>query len=781
MIWGVLPSSAGREDWEVIFRDTVCCERFIGLGQDENFGYTNTAAFNESRTPLIVSYYDSYAFEALSDSFLTYVDKPDFGKRIERPSGKLTGQIIALLNNPELKEHVTLYYDNRGRVIQTNACSVSGFHNYSFTKYDFIGQPISVRKEHYSIYPAKAILEPEATYDHTIVYDYEYDHAGRVTRLYQTFDKNERIKIAEYRYDEAGRLVGKVLHDGKFDCKYDYNIRGWLTEIDEPFMNEKIYYNEDLPEGVEPLYNGNIADVYYSAHDSAHFRLSYDGLNRLTASQQYTRDGVKTAAAEAFTYDKMGNITSIVRSTQNPQPDYINRVQLFYDGNRIIRGEGSPYYGDYNDMVYPNYSGRDIEYEYDPNGNLIKNSDNRISLTTYNLLNLPQTVAFSDRSLSVFYYMADGRKIRNATGAYSISTAVPIDSVVKNTDPYISYMSEWNDVYWYQRTQQKYINTPEGNIEVSTGRKMSFSYCYTSKDHLGSIWHYWNNLNNSRANIYYPSGIMREKRRSPYNYGLTGKEIVYDNGLDEYFFGARTLFAPINRFNQPDPLCEEYYHISPYAYCANNFINALDPTGMDIWEINNEGRIINRIKDRTQDAFFMVALNENGEYQRTFTIDKEGNKQYNNIIFNYGTIESQNSISYYNQKQNKKDTYDEYKIRGDTNGKSLFEFLSFNVTGSSSQVEIGLAQTGIPGDKGLNFITTGHIKGKEPGGSYLMSGRLYYNYTIRSIIHSHPISKYASPNDIGFKDEVNRVLQQYQLPIPQYQIFHVPSKRYINF
>ena len=546
-------------------------------------------------------------------------------------------------------------------------------------------------------------------------------------------------------------------------------------------MNEKIYYNEDLPEGVEPLYNGNIADVYYSAHDSAHFRLSYDGLNRLTASQQYTRDGVKTAAAEAFTYDKMGNITSIVRSTQNPQPDYINRVQLFYDGNRIIRGEGSPYSGGYNDMVYPNLVGKDVEYEYDPNGNLIKNSDNRISLTTYNLLNLPQTVAFSDKSLSVFYYMADGRKIRNATGAYSISTAVPIDSVVKNTDPYISYMSEWNDVYWYQRTRQKYINTPEGNIEVSTGRKMSFSYCYTSKDHLGSIWLYWNSLSNKYSNIYYPSGIMREKRRSPYNYGLTGKEIVYDNGLDEYFFGARTLFAPINRFNQPDPLCEEYYHISPYAYCANNFINALDPTGMDIWEINNEGRIINRIKDRTQDAFFMVALNENGEYQRTFTIDKEGNKQYNNIIFNYGTIESQNSISYYNQKQNKKDTYDEYKIRGDTNGKSLFEFLSFNVTGSSSQVEIGLAQTGIPGDKGLNFITTGHIKGKEPGGSYLMSGRLYYNYTIRSIIHSHPISKYASPNDIGFKDEVNRVLQQYQLPIPQYQIFHVPSKRYINF
>ena len=185
------------------------------------------------------------------------------------------------------------------------------------------------------------------------------------------------------------------------------------------------------------------------------------------------------------------------------------------------------------------------------------------------------------------------RKTYNESGVYSISTAVPIDSVIKNTDPYISYMSEWNDEYWYQGKQQKYINTPEGNIEVSTGRKMSFSYCYTSKDHLGSIWLYWSSLNNSRANIYYLSGIMREKRRLPYNYGLTGKEIVYDNGLDKYFFGARTLFAPINRFNQPNPLCEEYYHISPYAYCANNFINALDPDERDWYEANNKENLWN--------------------------------------------------------------------------------------------------------------------------------------------------------------------------------------------
>ena len=525
-------------------------------------------------------------------------------------------------------------------------------------------------------------------------------------------------------------------------------------------MNEKIYYNEDLPEGVEPLYNGNIADVYYSAHDSAHFRLSYDGLNRLTASQQYTRDGVKTAAAEAFTYDKMGNITSIVRSTQNPQPDYINRVQLFYDGNRIIRGEGSPYSGGYNDMVYPNLVGKDVEYEYDPNGNLIKNEDNRISLTTYNLLNLPQTVAFSDKSLSVFYYMADGRKIRNATGAYSISTAVPIDSVVKNTDPYISYMSEWNDVYWYQRTQQKYINTPEGNIEVSTGRKMSFSYYYTSKDHLGSIWHYWSSLNNSRANIYYPSGIMREKRRSPYNYGLTGKEIVYDNGLDEYFFGARTLFAPINRFNQPDPLCEEYYHISPYAYCANNFINALDPTGMDIWEINNKGRVVNHIETTEHDAFYMV--------------DKKGIRiKDKELIFKYGTVESFKS-QYFDKEKNL--SFDYYNVKGDSNGKQLFEFFATNTSVEWSQLLLGKNET-----NGLNIISTSHMNDTEKGIIFLYNKQYKYGYTIRGHIHNHFQNKNPSSNDVENAKIISHNHQMLGRKIPFFKIFIPKNQEYTDY
>ena len=90
---------------------------------------------------------------------------------------------------------------------------------------------------------------------------------------------------------------------------------------------------------------------------------------------------------------------------------------------------------------------------------------------------------------------------------------------------------------------------------------------------------------------YYPfGGVFGDEGMNagmqPYKYN--GKELDHMHGLDWYDYGAR-MFAPaLPLWNAMDPMAEKYYHISPYAYCLNNPVNAIDPDGRKI--VDTKGR-----------------------------------------------------------------------------------------------------------------------------------------------------------------------------------------------
>lgn len=73
------------------------------------------------------------------------------------------------------------------------------------------------------------------------------------------------------------------------------------------------------------------------------------------------------------------------------------------------------------------------------------------------------------------------------------------------------------------------------------------------------------------------------------NYKFTGYELDDEAGLDIYHANARGYDLVTGRFNQIDPLADQYPHLSPYSYVANNPLIYIDPTGEEWYYYQADG------------------------------------------------------------------------------------------------------------------------------------------------------------------------------------------------
>ncbi len=108
-------------------------------------------------------------------------------------------------------------------------------------------------------------------------------------------------------------------------------------------------------------------------------------------------------------------------------------------------------------------------------------------------------------------------------------------------------------------------------------------YYYFHHDHLGSSSYITNGAGTISQHMeYLPFGetLVDEhinSKNSPFKYN--GKE--YDEETGNYYYGARYYDPKLSIFISVDPLTEKYPGVSPYAYCYNNPIKYIDPTGME--------------------------------------------------------------------------------------------------------------------------------------------------------------------------------------------------------
>ena len=445
-------------------------------------------------------------------------------------------------------------------MVKTVQSNLLGGYDVTSTTYTFTDNPSTVTHTH------TASGKPTRTE----VYSYSYDHAGRISKVEHTLG-GTKITLASYAYDNLGRLQSKSLHGSAANkLTYAYNVRSWLTGISGSKFTQNLYYNTG---NGTAKYNGSISSMTWQAGDDSTvrgYKFTYDGLDRIqnaiygeTASLSTNINRFSENVSE---YDKNGNIKSLQRYGRTGASAYgmLDNLTYTLNGNQLTRVDDAVTASAYNGgFEFKDGVKQSNEYAYDANGNLTKDLNKGITNMSYNCLNLPSVVTFSDGSTITYTYAADGTKLK---------TVHKIGGTTTTTD-YCGNVI-------YENGVQKLLLTEEGYVTLSDSK-----YHYYLKDHQGNNRVVINQSGTvEETNHYYPFGGVFASTGNAQPYKYNGKELDTKKGLNWYDYGARHYDAALGRFTTVDPLAEKHYSINSYAYCGNNPINRIDPDGRD-WRV----------------------------------------------------------------------------------------------------------------------------------------------------------------------------------------------------
>ena len=524
--------------------------KYDGLNRLTEQGTCTNKVTTSGTNVLVQHFYDSYAFR--SQAGFNNSNFPDDASG--NGKGALTASVATVLGSSN-KIYTAYYYDIKGRVVKTVQSNPLGGYDVAATVYTFTNKPATVTHTHTA----------SGKTTRTEVYTYSYNHADRLLKVEHTLG-GTKITLADYAYDNLGRLQSKSLHGSATNkLTYAYNVRSWLTGISGSKFTQNLYYNTG---NGTACYTGNISSMTWKAGNESTIRgykFTYDGLSRLMNATYGETAGINTNtnrfSENVTAYDKNGNIKTLQRYGQTAASSYglIDNLTFTLGGNLLSRVDDAAAASAYNGgFEFKDGVKQANEYTYDSNGNLTKDLNKGISNISYNCLNLPSAVTFSDGSTIVYTYAADGAKLK---------TVHKIGGTTTTTD-YCGNVI-------YENGVQKLLLTEEGYVTLSDGK-----YHYYLKDHQGNNRVVINQSGTvEEANHYYPFGGVFASSGNVQPYKYNGKEYDGKKGLNWYDYGARHYDAALGRFTTNDRFSEKYHSLSPYQYGANNPVNTIDING----------------------------------------------------------------------------------------------------------------------------------------------------------------------------------------------------------
>lgn len=416
----------------------------------------------------------------------------------------------------------TSFYDDKGRVVQTNADNYKGGQDILTNRYAFTDKIICQYLVHSNPAGNMTNLRVKTNMD--------YDHAERllaVTKQINDNDSTRRI-VSRSSYDLMGQVLRK--EQGQINMTdttalhyldYSYNIRGWLKGMNWNYgatsgpttsqvntVNHKWFAMDlsyDWGFGTNQ-FNGNIAGQrWVSGGDGAErsFGYGYDAASRLLSGDFNQHFGSSWTKADPgntnFTIDfstKMGDGANAASAyDENGNIKAMQQQGLKLNASSLIDNLSYTYSNNSNklasvtdavtvdnalrDFTDKNTSGDD--YGYDNNGNLLKDLNKNIGGVAvngilYNHLNLPDSITVTGKGYIRYVYDATGNKLEKRTNETSSQQKITITDYING--------------FVYQNNTLQFFGHEEGRVrlnqQVSVSSPTVYLYDYFIKDHLGN-------------------------------------------------------------------------------------------------------------------------------------------------------------------------------------------------------------------------------------------------------------------------------------------------------
>lgn len=536
-------------------------------------------------------------------------------------TGKPECTVTVLKNDGQTYSTCTTYtYDSKGDKLTKTTLSVNGQNTHTTANiiYDAVGRVESVTREGTQLF-----IRP-------------------ITPVIQ------RANIIAIRPDSSIHRPFPEIIRPSLTTNYTRNIRGWTTGISAPgFKQTLLFGNYEVMDG-SPMYNGNIPNIEWTGVDGVKhcYYFSYDDCNRLTHAyyegSDWSEPEDKRYSLHIDGYDPNGNITAMRRYglKQDGTFGLVDDLTITYNGNQPVNAtdhadpvntEGSTDFKDGNNGYFQDYTFNGV-------GALTSDKNKNITYIEYDKLNLPRKILVESDAETGFVsttqeaatpqpmvfvipmdstkytYTPDGEKIRVT---HVVNKSIPFVSTdptrpvwptrtikIRDTTEYIGPFVICNVKLDKVLFNGGYVTFGKTDLSEQT-------YHYFSTDHQGNVRAVYDEAGNIEQSIAYdPFGVIIPDLSTgtgiqPYLYN--GKELDRVHGLNWYDYGARMYDVTLGRWTTVDPLCEKYYHVSPYAYCGNNPVNRIDPDGrVIVFALNSS--------DEFKNAYYLVTkyLTDNG-------------------------------------------------------------------------------------------------------------------------------------------------------------------------